>query len=264
MDCYWADCTVFAAPSLTESFRSFSMYACTDLHSARMLPSPKPVAPLLSISSRKKVSSANMGLVNTWRRYLKAQQKGKDNLMINERLLPQAFILKLKKKSMRTSFSTFVGILGCIVVKAKIMGDTGASGCNSLFVSAAISLRWGVLVQVCVQKDPVLRQRLRAVSRLLYFLLFSNLSQQTASVQKGVPWWFADKIITPITGMLLITIKGLFSSNLCVVGRRGGEKLDTSFGHRIGSRDYVVGVQADVLDPRCLVLLQEGVDLVAT
>ncbi|KAL7869766.1 hypothetical protein AOLI_G00137540 [Acnodon oligacanthus] len=33
-----------------------------------MFPSPKPVAPLRSISSRKNVSSEKMGLVNTWSR----------------------------------------------------------------------------------------------------------------------------------------------------------------------------------------------------
>lgn len=35
-----------------------------------MFPSPKPVAPLRSISSKKKVSSVKMGFVNTWSRYL--------------------------------------------------------------------------------------------------------------------------------------------------------------------------------------------------
>lgn len=70
---YWADCTV----SPWESVLSFSMYAWTDLHSARMFPSPKPVAPLRSISSRKKVSSAKRGFVNTWRRYLTKEQNRK-------------------------------------------------------------------------------------------------------------------------------------------------------------------------------------------
>lgn len=69
-DYCWAVCLVSGDPSPWESRPSFSMCACTDLHSARMFPSPKPVAPLRSISSRKKVSSAKMGFVNTWRRYL--------------------------------------------------------------------------------------------------------------------------------------------------------------------------------------------------
>lgn len=73
-DDYWV---VWTAPSVgrasLQSNLSFSMCACTDLHSAFMFPSPKPVAPLRSISSKKKVSSAKMGLVNTWRRYLEME-----------------------------------------------------------------------------------------------------------------------------------------------------------------------------------------------
>lgn len=260
MNRYWADCTVFADPSPSASFRSFSMYACTDLHSARMLPSPKPVAPLLSISSRKKVSSANIGLVNTWRRYLKTQQKGKGT----QRLMSTCFRELLFWNYKIDASTPLQGFCDVLWYRLKIMGDIRASDCISLFVFAATSLRCRVLLQVCIQKNPMLRQRLRAVSCLLYFLLFSNLSQQTASVQKGIPWWFADKIMIWITGILLIIIKGLFSSNLCVVGGRRGEELDTSFSHCIGSGDYIVGVQPNVLDPCCLVLLQEGVDLVAT
>lgn len=59
------------------------MWACTDLHSARMFPSPKPVAPLRSISSRKKVSSAKMGFVNTWRRYLRVGQQQDKHFLID-------------------------------------------------------------------------------------------------------------------------------------------------------------------------------------
>lgn len=51
-------------------------------------------------------------------------------------------------------------------------------------------------------------------------------------------------------------------TNLGVVGKRGGEKLDTSFRHCMCSRNNIVRVQPDVLDPWRPVLLQEGVHLI--
>lgn len=42
-----------------------------------MFPSPKPEAPRLSMSSRKNVSSAKIGLVNTCRRYLGVGERGR-------------------------------------------------------------------------------------------------------------------------------------------------------------------------------------------
>lgn len=73
-EAYWAVCTAASVDrSSLQSNLSFSMCACTDLHSALMFPSPKPVAPLRSISSKKKVSSVKMGFVNTWRRYLEME-----------------------------------------------------------------------------------------------------------------------------------------------------------------------------------------------
>ena len=51
-------------------------------------------------------------------------------------------------------------------------------------------------------------------------------------------------------------------SNLGVVGTRRGEKLDASFCHRMCSRNNILRVQPDVLDPWRPVLLQEGVHLI--
>ena len=52
------------------------MLACTAFHRARMFPSPKPLAPRRSMSSRKNVSSSNTCLVNNWSRYLWQEEAG--------------------------------------------------------------------------------------------------------------------------------------------------------------------------------------------
>lgn len=134
------------------------MCACTDLHSALMFPSPKPVAPRRSISSRKKVSSVKMGLVNTWRRYLETESSKVSVFSWSYGTLRKMLTWYLHYKIIWHTMQR------CEITALDCLSPSVFTGCC-------------VPVQVCVQENAVLCQDLRVVSCLLDLLLFAHLSQ---------------------------------------------------------------------------------------
>lgn len=146
------------------------MCACTDLHSALMFPSPNPVAPLRSISSKKKVSSVKMGFVNTWRRYLETSR------VTGYRTGSASFLLL---------FYWNLSILGPYARKRKKCILFSAQLCLLPAFPSGPWLYRGVLVQVGIQENAVLGQNLGLVSCLLYLMLFPHLSCHKTGLRRA-------------------------------------------------------------------------------
>lgn len=152
------------------------MCAWTDLHSALMFPSPKPVAPLRSISSKKKVSSVKMGFVNTWSRYLEMEI-----IQVTGYCTDSASFLLL-------CFTATYPSWDHMQERGKSAFSSLHSFCNLCLLPAfppGPRLQWGVLVQVSIQENTVLCQNLGLVSCLLYLMLFPHLSCHKTGLKRA-------------------------------------------------------------------------------
>lgn len=254
------------------------MCACTDRHSARMLPSPKPVAPLRSISSRKKVSSENMGFVNTWRRYLWEGQQPDTHFFDQSRLKRGPSKQSFNKECLVFCWGLNSGyfhllIKGCLSAllclltfsfpqTQKVMRDPGGGQYPEEFHAAPTSGGRVLPLLFPAAYPPVTIQRRLSHNSLNYLIVFGIV----ICLHKGfvcVFWHMVEiqecKLVFSLWQMKWDEKR---RPNLCIVGRRRGEELDAGLSHCLRSGDNILSVQANMLDARSSVLLQESVHLV--